>query len=176
MWVKLAGHFWLVSCQSGTWIQTLKWTLNRYSKWQKLLDFMGKYGIFSRKFLGIKEKNSTKFPESIITWLSSNNVVKWACPRIKGTDFPAAMWKFPATLFKVRDPWTRHASKGSFGLWRLKINKNKLKVVKFRNVFTSSPKAYSGLAVPCQRYRICTLVLRLYRIESAPWKIKLWAC
>ncbi len=57
--------------------------------------------------------------------LSSNNVARWAWPRIKGTDFPAAMWKFPATLFNVKDPWTRQASNGSSGFCRLKQKKNK---------------------------------------------------
>lgn len=51
----------------------------------------------------------------IFSGTSSNRFVMWICPLAKWMLLPAVMWKFPATLFSVNEPWTRHASVGLLG-------------------------------------------------------------
>lgn len=47
---------------------------------------------------------------------SSKRLVMWMCPLAKWMLLPAVIWKFPATLFNVNEPCTRHASNGLSGL------------------------------------------------------------
>lgn len=46
---------------------------------------------------------------------SSKRLLIWMCPLAKWILLPAVIWKLPATLFSVNDPWTRHASNGLLG-------------------------------------------------------------